>query len=46
MTLIDDVCTTGATLADAAFALRSRGAIVERALVVALTDASRKRAAR
>ena len=46
VTLIDDVCTTGATLADAASALRSRGAIVERALVVALTDASRKRAAR
>uniref|UniRef100_E6PE97 Putative Phosphoribosyltransferase n=1 Tax=mine drainage metagenome TaxID=410659 RepID=E6PE97_9ZZZZ len=46
VTLIDDVCTTGATLADAAFALRSCGAIVERALVVALTDASRKRAAR
>ena len=46
VTLIDDVCTTGATLADAAFALRARGAIVERAVVVALTDASRKRAPR
>ncbi|MGC8484907.1 MAG: ComF family protein [Candidatus Baltobacteraceae bacterium] len=46
ITLVDDVCTTGATLADAAFALRSRGAIVERALVVALTDLGRKRGER
>ena len=46
VTLIDDVCTTGATLVDAVFALRARGAIVERAVVVALTDASRKRAPR
>ena len=46
VTLVDDVCTTGATLADAARALRARGAIVERAIVVALTDLGRKRGER
>ncbi len=46
VTLVDDVCTTGTTLADAASALRARGAIVERALVVALTDLGRKRGER
>ncbi len=46
ITLVDDVCTTGSTLADAARTLREHGAIVERALVVALTDCRRKRGAR
>jgi len=46
ITLVDDVCTTGATLADAAYALRARGAIVERAMVVAMTDLARKRGKR
>ncbi len=36
LTLVDDVCTTGATLADCAATLRASGAYVERAVVVAI----------
>ncbi len=36
VTLVDDVCTTGATLVDCAAALRASGARVERAVVVAI----------
>ena len=39
ITLLDDVCTTGATLEDAAAALRSAGAIVGRAVVIAVSGA-------
>jgi predicted amidophosphoribosyltransferase len=38
VTLVDDVCTTGTTLEDCAAALRSGGAIVSQALVVAVAN--------
>ncbi len=38
VTLLDDVCTTGTTLEDCAAALRSVGAIVSQALVVAVAN--------
>ncbi|HEY9086484.1 MAG TPA: hypothetical protein VIN40_11210 [Candidatus Tyrphobacter sp.] len=38
--LVDDVCTTGATLADCAEALREAGATVQEALVVAIAQSS------
>ncbi|MBV8155316.1 MAG: ComF family protein [Candidatus Eremiobacteraeota bacterium] len=41
VTLVDDVCTTGATLVDCAGALRAAGATVTGALVVAATKAER-----
>jgi predicted amidophosphoribosyltransferase len=37
--LVDDVCTTGATLADCAAAIREAGGIVEEALVIAAAKA-------
>ena len=38
VTLVDDVCTTGTTLEDCAAALRTAGAIVSQALVVAVAN--------
>ena len=40
VTLIDDVCTTGATLLDCARAIRAAGGEVARAVVVALTKSA------
>jgi predicted amidophosphoribosyltransferase len=37
VTLVDDVCTTGATLRDCAAAVRAAGGVVEQAVVVAVT---------
>ena len=37
VTLVDDVCTTGATLRDCAEAVRAAGGLVEQAVVVAVT---------
>lgn len=41
VTLVDDVCTTGATLRDCADAIRAAGGSVENAVVVAVTKSAR-----
>jgi len=41
--LLDDVVTTGATLADCAATILNAGGVVEEALVVANADAERAR---
>jgi predicted amidophosphoribosyltransferase len=42
LVLVDDVCTTGMTLAAAATALTARGLVVEGALVLLLADRARR----